>query len=161
MNEEKLKYLLEQFYCGLSTPEMEDELRRFFTSDMTVSDEFKADKAMFLAMNSTAKMPENLEKRITDVTIGRRKKRLKQLILRISGITTTAAAIIALMFIPNHKPASESAYREITDPEEARTILCMIDQELQAALLPVHECLINLEETSIEIETTLNDIISL
>lgn len=161
MNEEKLKYLLEQFYSGMSTPEMEDDLLRFFSSDSSIGDEYKADKAMFIAMNSTAKVPDNLQQRITDSTIGKHKIHLNRLILRLSGIAATAAAIIALIFIPQHEPTTELTYREITNPAEARAILCMIDRELQSAMLPARECLLKLEETSIEIETTINEIISL
>lgn len=159
MNEEKLKYLLDRFYCGTSTPEMENELRQFFASDAPVSDEFKADKAMFQAMNRHCEcaVPEDLEKRIIDATIGNHKRR-KRLILRISGIAAAVAAIVTLSFFPTQKA---SAYREITDPEEAYAILCMVDAELQSALAPAQNGLNQLESASEKIQTTINEALSL
>ncbi len=157
MNEEKLKYLLDLFYSGESTPEIEEELRRFFASESPLSDEFQAEKAMFRAMSQQPEIPIDLKKRIEDATFGKR-KRLNLLILQISGIAAAIAILFTLTFNPVQK---QSTYREITDPAEAYALLCMVDAELQAALVPAQDGLNQLESASEKIQTTLIEALSL
>lgn len=125
MNTEQLRKQLDAFYAGESTPQQERELREYFAGAHDIADEFRADAAMFRAINdAAAEVPQDMEQRILAATTRRRPVHRRSIFLAVA-----AAAAVALILVI-HAP-SPSPYREVTDPAEAEAIVLDVTAKLQ------------------------------
>lgn len=125
MNTEQLRKQLDAFYAGESTPQQERELREYFAGAHDIADEFRADAAMFRAINdAAAEVPQDMEQRILAATTRRRPVHRRSIFLAVA-----AAAAVALILVI--QAPSPSPYREVTDPAEAEAIVLDVTAKLQ------------------------------
>ncbi|MCM1310364.1 MAG: hypothetical protein NC301_04975 [Bacteroides sp.] len=127
MNKEQLRKYLDDFYNGTATPEQERLLSEYFLSAASVDEEFRADAEMFRAVSAATTVPENLERRIVDATIGRKRKIRA---VRFYRLTWVAASIAVVMILVGTF-RTPSPYHEVSDPQEAKEIALQVTQKLQ------------------------------
>lgn len=132
MTEQELKTSLDAFYAGESTPEMEQELTRYFISATNVPDEFRADAAMFCAIHQSraGSTPDSLETRIMNATVNRRKTNIRHLFPGLTASVAAAAAAILILTVGPAEPTSP--YHEVTDPAEAGRIAMQVTEKLHS-----------------------------
>ncbi len=125
---ELLRQTLALYYEGETSPQQEAALKEFFLEHNDVDDEFKADRAIFVSLNS--EVPTNLEERILDATCGRKRRRHTNYWVRSAAAAVATLIVVSMVF--TYQPEkiqqetveidNDDPYIEITDPEEAQRI---------------------------------------
>lgn len=167
MNEERIKYLLNEYYAGSSTLRQEQELREFFASEADVPEEFKADAAMFRAMNAAPEVPADLEQRIIDATFKRPRRR--RLFLPLIAAAACMAVIITVgikivgpsVTMADEQPALADNYREVTDQAEAEAIVRNIARTLAKNNATTRRSLARIETAATDLRRSMQIIESL
>lgn len=167
MNEEHIRQLLDAFYSGSASAEQEEQLRGFFASLADVPEEFKADAAMFRAMqqvsDSTGNVPADLEERILDATVRRPSgSRIRRLLLPIIGAAAAVALILAIGLRPDAAPTlgeqselADANYREVTDPSEAEAISRMLARKLTRTAPTAKRSIARIEVATVKLRESM------
>ncbi len=120
-----LRRLLDSYYSGVSTPEEEETLRRYFSDNNVVDSEFEADAAIFRAISDLGEIqpPSGLEQRLISATVGRR--RPFGVLMPVIGIAASIAVVLCLgVFLMQYKDADRAEVQSVVAfREEGRSVV--------------------------------------
>lgn len=120
-----LRILLDSYYSGVSTPEEEETLRRYFSDNNVVDSEFEADAAIFRAISDLGEIqpPSGLEQRLISATVGRR--RPFGVLMPVIGIAASIAVVLCLgVFLMQYKDADRAEVQSVVAfREEGRSVV--------------------------------------
>lgn len=138
MKEERLKELIDKYYSGYSSPEEEEELRRYFKGEVTVPG-YEVEKEIFSgfaflsdSVPSTSGELENVILRSIDDYEKRREKRSATLrILIPAGIAATLLLALGIRFFFSGKSEPADTYKDpIIAYAETVKILHQVSEKL-------------------------------
>ena len=161
-----IELLLKKFYNGVSTPEEERFLTKYFLNEETVDERWKNDQQVFhLLYESQIKIPEGvserLEKSIMQMVSSQKSlPRKKFLYYWISGAAAVALLCIGLYFTTRQPTASKYA-DTFKNPEEAALVaqqtLTFMSMQLNKGLNKVSDANQEFERVNQLVNNILNN----
>ncbi|MCD8166133.1 MAG: hypothetical protein LUE93_08385 [Bacteroides sp.] len=151
MTTDKIKELLEAYYCGESSEADEKELELFFRKE-NIPSGLEKEKELFLAIHDSfeEKLPEGLEDRLSALITNReiKEKNNRQKWLRITGVAAAVALVFSVAFTLQQKDPlffnrKDTITMSMQDQqqiyEEVKFILCYVSEELNNGLQEIEK----------------------